>query len=308
MTDTIPSWISADEVYAHVSFEAAIRAIQRDLIGGIEPSEDFARSIQTVTHGQLMLMPTQSSEFVGVKVLTLAPGNPALGKATIQAVYLLMDAITLSPVAVIDGTALTTLRTPATSAAVADHLAPDQIEHLVVFGSGPQAWGHVEAMRAIRSISRVTIVDIDPERATALVTRVGASGLHARVGSADDVRDAQLIVCATNARTPLFDGNLVRDDSLTVAVGAYEPDARELDSELVGRAQLVVDDTSTALREAGDVIIPVAEGVIEPASLIPMRDIITGVTLVDHERPRVFKSTGMSWEDLSVASEVFRAS
>jgi ornithine cyclodeaminase len=117
-----------------------------------------------------------------------------------------------------------------------------------------------------------------------------------------------LIVCATTARTPLFDGNLVRDDSLTVAVGAYEPDARELDSELIGRAQLVVDDTSTALREAGDVIIPIAEGVIEAASLIPMRDIITGATLVDHQRPRVFKSTGMSWEDLVVASEVFRAS
>jgi len=295
MTDTIPSWISADEVYARVSFEAAIRAIQRDLKAGIEPSEDFARSIQTVNHGQLILMPAQSSEFVGIKVLTLAPGNPALGKAIIQAVYVLMDAATLSPVAVIDGTALTTLRTPATSAAVADHLAPEQIEHLLVFGSGPQAWGHVEAMRAIRSISRVTIVDIDPERATALVTRVEASGLHARVGSADDVRDAQLIVCATN-------------DSLTVAVGAYEPDARELDSELIRRAQLVVDDSSTALREAGDVIIPIAEGVIETASLIPMRDIITGATLVDHQRPRVFKSTGMSWEDLVVASEVFRAS
>src|ERR1039458_4035095 len=156
MTDTIPSWISADEVYARVSFKAAIRAIQRDLKAGIEPSEDFARSIQTVNHGQLILMPTQSSEFVGIKVLTLAAGNPALGKATIQAVYLLMDAMTLSPVAVIDGTALTTLRTPATSAAVADHLAPDQIEHLLVFGSGPQAWGHVEAMRTIRTISRVT--------------------------------------------------------------------------------------------------------------------------------------------------------
>ena len=308
MTDTIPSWISADEVYARVSFEAAIRAIQRDLKAGIEPSKDFARSIQMVNHGQLMLMPTQSSEFVGIKVLTLAPGNPTLGKATIQAVYLLMDAVTLSPVAIIDGTALTTLRTPATSAAAADHLAPDQIEHLVVFGSGPQAWGHVEAMRAIRTISRVIIVDIDPGRATALVTRVAASGLNARVGSADDVRDAQLIVCATTARTPLFDGSLVRDDSLTVAVGAYEPDARELDSELIRRAQLVVEDTSTALREAGDLIVPIAEGVIESASLIPMRDIITGATLVDHQRPRVFKSTGMSWEDLVVASEVFRAS
>lgn len=308
MTDTVPSWISGDEVFARVSFEAAVRAIQRGLQAGIDPAKDFPRSVLPLNHGQLMLMPTQSSEFVGIKVLTVAPGNAALGKATIQAVYLLMDALTLSPVAFIDGAALTTLRTPATSAAVADHLAPDQVDHLVVFGSGPQAWGHVEAMRAIRSIGTVTIVDIDQGRATDLATRVQVSGLNSRVGSADDVRDAQLIVCATTSRTPLFNGSLVRNDSLTVAVGAYEPDTRELGSELITKAQLVVDDIGTALREAGDLIIPIAEGVIESASLIPMRDIITGTTPVDHQRPRVFKSTGMSWEDLVVASEVFRAS
>jgi ornithine cyclodeaminase len=308
MTDTIPSWISGDEVFGRVSFETAVRAIQRGLKAGIDPTKDFPRSVLPLNHGQLILMPTQSSEFVGIKVLTVAPDNTALGKATIQAVYLLMDALTLSPVAFIDGAALTTLRTPATSAAVADHLAPGQVDHLVVFGSGPQAWGHVEAMRAIRSLGIVTIVDIDRRRATALAARVQSSGLKSRVGSADDVRDAQLIVCATTSRTPLFNGSLVRNDSLTVAVGAYEPDTRELGSELITKAQLVVDDIATALREAGDLIIPIAEGVIESASLIPMRDIITGVTPVDHQRPRVFKSTGMSWEDLVVASEVFRAS
>jgi len=308
MTDTVPSWISGDEVFARVSFEAAVRAIQRGLKAGIDPTKDFPRSVLPMNHGQLMLMPTQSSEFIGVKVLTIAPDNANLGKPTIQAVYVLMDALTLSPVAFIDGAALTTLRTPATSAAVADHLAPSQVDHLVVFGSGPQAWGHVEAMRAIRSIGMVAIVDVDQGRAAALATRIQSSGLNSRVGSAEDVREAQLIVCATTSRTPLFDGRLVPDDSLTVAVGAYEPDTRELDSDLITKAQLVVDDIATALREAGDVIIPIAQGVIESASLIPMRDIITGATPVDHQRPRVFKSTGMSWEDLVVASEVFRAS
>ena len=307
MTDPIATWISADEVFARLSFEAAIRAVQRDLTAGIDPTLDFARSVQSVKHGQLLLMPAQSSEFVGIKILTVAPGNPALGKAMIQAVYLLMDAVTLSPVAFIDGTALTTLRTPATSASVADYLAPREVQHLVVFGSGPQAWGHIEAMRAIRNIGDVSIVDLDEGRATALVTRVRASGLVARVGSANDVRHAQLIVCATTARTPLFDGRLVPTDSLTVAVGAYEADARELDSELIERAQIIVEDISTALREAGDLIIPVTEGVIAPTALIPMRDIVTGVAPVDHQRPRVYKSTGMSWEDLVIASEIFRA-
>jgi ornithine cyclodeaminase/alanine dehydrogenase-like protein (mu-crystallin family) len=260
-----------------------------------------------VAHGQVLLMPTQSPEFVGIKIATVTPGNPALGKERIQGVYLLMDAATLSPIALIDGTALTTLRTPAISAAVADILAPSHVAHLVVFGSGPQAWGHIEAMRAIRRIGRVTIVARDQGRAAVLASRVQASGLAARVGHPDDVRDAQLIVCATTARTPLFDGSLVPDDSLSVAIGSHEVDARELDSALIVRAQLVVEDSNVALREAGDLLIPLGEGVMDPASLVPMRDIITNATPVDHGRPRVFKSSGMSWEDLVIAAEVFRA-
>ena len=284
-------WISADEVFARVSFERAARAIQRDLRAG-----------------QLLLMPTQSSEFVGVKVATVAPGNPALGLERIQGVYLLMDAATLSPIALIDGTALTTLRTPAVSAAAADLLAPVAVEHLVVFGSGPQAWGHIEAMRGIRSIGRVSIVARNQERAAALAERVRASGLTAAVGTAESVRDAQLIVCATTARTPLFDGTLVPDDSCTVAVGSHEPDARELPSALIARAQLVVEDTAVALREAGDLLVPIGEGAIATDALVPMRDVLTGSIVVDHSRPRVFKSSGMSWEDLVIAAEVFRAS
>lgn len=307
MTDGSLPWVSADEVFARVSFGAGVRAVQRDLRAGLDPAHDFSRSILDLAHGQLLVMPTQSPEFVGIKLATVAPGNPSLGKARIQGVYLLMDAATLSPIALIDGIALTTLRTPAVSAAVADFLAPSQVDHLVVFGSGPQAWGHIEAMKAIRTVGRVTIVARDPGRAAALASRVKASGVDARVGHADDVRDAQVIVCATTARTPLFDGTLVPDDSLSVAVGSHEADARELDSALIVRAQIVVEDGPVALREAGDVLIPVGEGALDPASLVPMRDIITESTDVEHHRPRVFKSSGMSWEDLVIAAEVFRA-
>jgi ornithine cyclodeaminase/alanine dehydrogenase-like protein (mu-crystallin family) len=202
---------------------------------------------------------------------------------------------------------LTTLRTSAISAAVADHLAPAEVDHLVVFGSGPQACGHVAAMRTIRPTGRVTIVARDQDRAGALASRVQASGLDARVGTAQDVHNAQLIVCATTARAPLFDGRLVPDDACVVAIGSHAADSRELDSTLVGRAQLVVEDTVVALREAGDLIIAIGQAVIAPASLVPMRDIITGQTPVDHHRPRVFKSSGMSWEDLVIAAKVYRA-
>ena len=307
MTSSAPSWISASEVSGRVSILDAIRAVQRGLRDGLDPAQDFSRSVFDVPSGQLLIMPSHSAEFVGVKVASVAPANPGLGKERIQGVYLLMDAETLTPIALIDGTALTTLRTPAVSAAAADLLAPAHIDHMVVFGSGPQAWAHVEAMRVIRAIGRVTVVARNSERAIDFATRVSANGIDAAAGTADDVRDAQLIICATTARTPLFDGSLVPADSCSIAVGSHEPDARELDSALVMRAQIVVEDQATALREAGDVIMPVDAGELDPASLVSLGDIVTGAHAVDSTRPRIFKSTGMAWEDLVIATEVYRA-
>ncbi|TFD19229.1 ornithine cyclodeaminase family protein [Cryobacterium sp. TMS1-13-1] len=306
MTAGALPWISADEVFARVDFGAAVRAVQRDLLAGLDPAADFDRGILDLRNGQLLLMPTESPEFVGVKIASVAPNNPAIGRQRIQGIYVLMDAATLSPVALLDGTALTTLRTPAVSAAAADFLAPAEIENLVVFGSGPQAWGHIQALRSIRLIGKVVIVARNQERSGQLTARIEATGLAARVGTADDVRDAQLIVCATTAREPLFDGMLVPDDSCTIAVGSHEPDARELPSALVARGQIVVEDTTAALREAGDLIIPIREGLASAESLVPMRQIIVEETAVDRMRPRVFKSSGMSWEDLVVAAEVYR--
>lgn len=296
-------WIPAEEIFARVGFGEATRAIQRALVGGFDPAADLPRGVHDVVNGQLLLMPSQAAEFVGVKVASIAPGNPARGLERIQGVYLLMDAATLTPIALLDGTALTTLRTPAVSAAAADLLAPDAVDHLVVFGSGPQARGHVAAMRAIRDIGRVTVVGRNAERAASLAEELGAG---AQSGNAGAVRGAQLIVCATTAREPLFDGTLVSDDCCVVAVGSHEPDARELGTALIARAQVVVEDVATALREAGDVIIPIAAGALDPAALVPLHRVITSHVPVAHDHPRVFKSSGMPWEDLAVASAVYR--
>lgn len=307
MSAAAPRWIGADEI-SDLGFESAVHAVQEALRGGVDPSADFHRGVLDVTSGQLLLMPSESRDFVGVKVATVTPGNPERGLERIQGSYLLMDAATLSPVALLDGAALTTLRTPAVSAAAVDVLASAATEHLVVFGSGPQALAHVQAMRAIRRIERVTVVGRNADRAQKLAEQLRAEGVDARAGSAGAVADAQLVVCATTARHPLFDSALVTDEACIVAVGSHEPDARELDSALMARAQVVVEDPAVALREAGDVIIPVDEGVLDPFSLVPMRDIVTEALAVDRDRPRVFKSSGMSWEDLVVAAAVFSAS
>ena len=304
-TPTIP-WISADELYRRVSFGDAVKAYHRDLKAGVDPSKDLPKHIDNVHKGQVLQMPTQSDEFLGVKVVTVAPGNPDLGLERIQGHYLLFDTPTLTPIAIMDGVALTTLRTPAVSAAAADLLAPEDCDHMVIFGYGPQAAGHVEALRSIRDIKRITLVARNRDRAQGLADQVTESGIPTTVGTADDVKDAQLIVCATTAREPVFDGALAPIDSCVMAVGSHELDARELDSGLIARSQVIVEDLGHVQIEGGDIMIPVGEGVITLDHVSSIRDLITGVVTVDRSRTRVFKSSGMPWEDLVIAAEVFR--
>lgn len=304
-TPTIP-WISADEVYRRVSFGDAVKAYHRDLRAGVDPSKDLPKHIDNTFNGQVLQMPTQSEEFLGVKVVTVAPGNPDLGLERIQGHYLLFDTPTLTPIAIMDGVALTTLRTPAVSAAAADLLAPEDCEHLVIFGYGPQAWGHVEALRSIRDIKRITLVGRNRDRAQVLADQVTESGIPTTVGSADAVADAQLIVAATTAREPVFDGSLAPIDSCVMAVGSHELDARELDTGLIARSQVIVEDLGHVQIEGGDVMMAIAEGAITLDHVSTIRDLVTGAVEVDRSRTRVFKSSGMPWEDLVIAAEVFR--
>jgi ornithine cyclodeaminase len=126
----------------------------------------------------------------------------------------------------------------------------------------------------------------------------------AEAGTAGDVATADVVVCATSAAEPLFDGRLVRDGACVVAVGSHEPGRRELDAELVGRSLVVVEDPAAALREAGDVVQAVAEGRLSPAALVGLAALVRGEVTRCTDRPNVFKSVGMSWEDLAVAAGV----
>ncbi|TDC37225.1 ornithine cyclodeaminase family protein [Micromonospora sp. 15K316] len=298
MTAPLPYLDEAD-VFGLVPFADAVAALAKALSGGLDPQASLQRSIHDVEHGQLLLMPAETATAAGVKLSTVAPGNSGRGLPRVQALYVLYDRVTLTPVALLDGTALTTLRTPAVSAVAVDHLAAPGARHLVVLGSGPQAWGHVEALLAVRPLSDVTVVGRDPDRAAVLVARIRDSGLDARVGNHDDVADADVVVCATTARQPLFDGRRLRPGTCAVAVGSHEPDARELDDVTIGAAErVVVESRGVALREAGDIIQAVRAGVVAEDDLIELRD---AVRLAPTTGSSVFKSVGMGWQDLVVA-------
>jgi ornithine cyclodeaminase len=301
-----PPYLDAEAVRAALRPSAAVDAVRAALLGGLDPAHDIPRSSVPVRGGEYLLMPADAGRSAGIKVLTVAPDNPARGMPRIQGLYILADAETLAPRAVLDGAALTLVRTPAVSLAAVGETLRRSAEPLdvVVFGAGPQARAHSSAVRdlleGVRSIARVTTVTRRPDRARADHGAVACGSAEADAA----LRRAGLVICATTGRTPLFDSAALREDSVVVAVGSHEPDARELDAALMGRAAVIVEDVGTALREAGDVVLAVRERALDPAALLPLRDVVRGEVTISAGRPLVFKSTGMSWEDLVIAEAI----
>lgn len=279
---------------------AAVRAITDALRDGLDPAADAGRVPVGLTNGQFLLMPSETPAAVGVKVATVAPGNPALGLPRVQAAYLLFDRDTLSLRAILDGTALTTLRTPAVSVAAILGRLPERALRVAIVGAGPQATGHASTLAAVRALESVTYLVRDTSRTPRAAVALGSPQADEALGAAD------VVVCATSARSPVFDSALLHDEVVVIAVGSHEPGARELDAALMGRASVLVEDVSVALREAGDVVLAIAEGALAAHELLPVRGVLAGEVELPADRPLVFKSVGMSWEDLVVATAVVR--
>lgn len=301
-------YLSADAVRERVPMLTAVNAIEDTLRGGFDTAGAPARSSVPLEHGSFLLMPAEISGSTGVKVASVAPANPAAGLPKIQGLYLLFDGDTLAPTAVMEGSSLTEIRTPALSAVGIRHLAADKPLDVVVFGTGPQAYHHVHATAAVRDISSVTVFGRREEKITAMVERLTADGFNAHAGSDASVAvpDADLVLCCTSAREPLFDCTLVKDNALVVAMGSHEPDARETDDTLATRATVYVEDVDTALREAGDVRIAVDNGTLDVSELHTLSDLVNHGPVAG-SGPFFFKTVGMGWQDLAVAQVAYRA-
>ena len=144
---------------------------------------------------------------------------------------------------------------------------------------------------------------------TRIASELPESLARTQVLAADDagvsrlLGEADLVVCATTARAPLFDSTLLGDRAIVVAVGSHEAEAREVDAAFCARACVIVEDRQTALRECGDVIQAIAEGALGPDDLVPLREVARGNRAPANE-PVFFKGSGMSWQDLVVAEAV----
>ncbi|MER7760594.1 ornithine cyclodeaminase family protein [Streptomyces sp. NPDC097619] len=301
--------LDAADIQALLTPAEAVEALAAALREGLDPESCPHRTATAVPGGELLLMPAASGGHAGVKIAGVAPGNAALGLPRITGAYLLLDGPTLRPLALLDGAALTALRTPAVSALAVRELTGPGPLRTVLFGSGPQAYGHLRALLAVRGVSELTVVARNAAAGDALVGYARAAGVRARAGGPEAVAGADLVLCCTTAREPLFEGRLVPAGATVVAVGSHEPDARELDTALVRRSAVWVESRAAALREAGDLLIPEAEGAIGPGHVTgTLADLVRGRAVrATTSCPQVFKSVGMAWEDLAVAVALYAA-
>ncbi len=300
--------IGAEELRARLPMVAAVDALE-EAFRTLDPGGGPLRTHVETPAGTLLVMPAVAEVGVGVKLVSLTPSNPDRGLPFIHASYVLFDAETQVPEGVLDGSALTALRTAAVSALATRHLSREDARRLVVFGAGVQATSHLEAMCAVRQVSDLVVVSRSPGPAEALVEEGLARGLDARRGDPDAVGEADLVCTCTTADEPLFAGTWLTPGAHINAVGSYRPETRELDSETVRRSRVVVETREVALAEAGDLLIPIQEGVVQAGHIVA--DLAETVRGADVRRSSeditLFKSVGMGFEDLIVARAVVDA-
>jgi ornithine cyclodeaminase len=260
--------------------------------------------------GMLLLMPAwelpgrAGRRHSGVKIVHVLPANGARGLPAVQASYLLSDADTGVPLAMLDGGELTDRRTAAASTLAGRFLARPDSRRLLVLGSGRVAAALAEAWCARFPIAEVAIWSRHPDHAARLAARLAAHGLPARAAASPDPRGFDIVSAATLAEAPLVHGAAVGPGTHVDLVGAFRPTMREADAALLARATLVVDTRAGALAEAGDVVQAIAEGAITEAHVVAD---LAGLCRGAHpgrtraEEVTVFKSVGWAGEDLAAA-------
>jgi len=267
------------------------------------------RSSLATSAGTLVLMPAAGQRGVGVKLVTLSEHNPRAGLPFLHALYALFDRETQAPEAVIDGSELTAIRTAAVSGLATRLLARPDARRLVLFGAGVQGRAHLESIAAVRPIDDVMVVSRTPGPAAALAERATELGLRGSVGTPEDVAEADVVCTCTTSAVPVFDGGALAPGAHVNAVGAYLPNEREVDSATMARAKVVVETREVALAEAGDLLIPIEEGVIGADHIrADLAELVRGAEVrAGADDVTLFESVGMAFEDLVVARAALEA-
>ncbi len=298
----------AEQTAAALPFERLIPALRARFAAGCEVPTRGVHEIPCADGSVVtsLLMPAWvPGRCYGVKVINIAPGNAARGLPGLHATYLLHDADTGVPLALLDGNVITARRTAAASALAASMLARDDAGHLLVLGAGRVASLLPAAYRCVRDITRVSVWTRRPAQAQALVVQLRVDGFNAQAVTdlPAAVAAADITSCATLATEPVVQGAWLRPGSHLDLIGSFTPAMREADDACFAGASLYVD-TAEALAKSGELLGPLARGVITAACV---RGTLTTLSRgevpwrVSLDQRTVFKAVGTALEDLAAA-------
>lgn len=312
-----PLVITGDQVAGLLDMGACISLMRTALTAlGTDRARQMVRPVLPL-HGRnvLGMMPAydQASEVAGVKVLSVFPDNYHSGRPSHQGLILLFETRGGAVKAVVDAEAVTAIRTAAASAAATDALARPDADHLAILGTGVQARQHLEAMARVRQLRTVSVWDRQPDRAEAFAryarTAIGLP-VSAYATVAEATADADIICTVTAATEPILFAPDVKPGAHVNAVGSCTPKARELGSDLVAAGRVFVDWLPAALKEAGDLLLAIADGAVTESHVLGAVGSVLAGELPGRTSPTeitVFESLGQAVQDLLAADYVFAA-
>lgn len=263
--------------------------------------------------GLMALMPSHLGDInaMGLKALSVFPGNEGTEFDSHQGVVLLFETKHGQLLAIMDATSITAIRTAAVSGLATKLLACDDAGDLAILGSGTQARTHLEAMLAVRKIRRVRVYSKRPENAVRFAGRESkkhAMKIEATPSAQAAVKDADIICTTTSSREPVLLGEWIAPGAHINAVGASLPSARELDTGAVLKSRLYTDRRESLVNEAGDFIIPKNEGAFTESHIVgELGDLVIGKIAGrrSREETSLFKSLGLAIEDLAAAHHIY---
>lgn len=291
-----------------LDYPAVIKSLQQIFISDFEMPlrhHHFYRCKEG-SENTLILMPSWTNDFLGIKQVVVAPDNPGKNLPTIHAQYTLLNAVTGEVLAMMNAAYLTSVRTACTSALAAGYLATQNAETLLVVGTGKVAYHLVQAHAKTRKYKRIIIWGRNVEKARIMADKLLSRGYKTEISVSLEaaVMLADVISCATMSAEPLIKGEWLKPGQHLDLVGAYKPQMREVDDQAIIRSCLFVDSRLGALHESGELSIPLKNKLIKPESVLA--DI---VELCSRKHPgrqsdqeiTLFKSMGMAIEDLATA-------
>ena len=306
--------LTAEDIRRALPMASAIAAMQeafRQLSLG-QADVPLRSRLEVSEHaGVTLIMPShlRRTGEMAVKIVSVFSENPSRQLPTIHAVVVALDATSGAPTAILEGAALTAIRTGAASGAATEALARPESRTAAIFGSGAQARTQLEAVCTVRPIQHVRIYSLDPPGAQRMADECAGrspipSDVQVAASPSEAAEGADIICTATTSSSPVFPDAAVRAGTHINAIGSFTPTMQEIDPLTVCRALLIVDSRQAALAETGDLILPIQDGTLTPDDIhAELGEILAGSAQgrTDPSQVTLFKSVGVAVQDAVAA-------